>query len=206
MTEIEMADKATIEEIGENLKEMKREIEQSEMSKESEEDNSLQQEKKTYINLYFCQISVGIVFTYLYIAISILMNIINRVIFHTYKFRFNFTIMFCQQFFCLLTFAILSKKSKTYQDKVGDISFQDFSKLKKNYIIFCLIFILNNITGFVGSQLIVNTPMYLTLRKLVLVMIYLNDLFIGKKQLSSFTTSCVLLVTFGSILAGIEDF
>jgi hypothetical protein len=114
--------------------------------------------------------------------------------------------MFFQQFFCLLTFAILSKKSKTYKDKVGEISFQDFSKLKKNYIIFSLIFILNNITGFVGSQLIVNTPMYLTLRKLVLVMIYLNDLFIGKKQLSSFTTSCVLLVTFGSILAGIEDF
>ena len=48
--------------------------------------------------------------------------------------------------------------------------------------------------------------MYLTLRKLVLVMIYLNDLCIGKKQLSLFTSSCVLLVTFGSFLAGIEDF
>ena len=48
--------------------------------------------------------------------------------------------------------------------------------------------------------------MYLTLRKLVLVMIYLNDICIGKKKLSTFTSSCILLVTFGSVLAGIEDF
>ena len=48
--------------------------------------------------------------------------------------------------------------------------------------------------------------MYLTLRKLVLVMIYLNDLICGKKKISLYTSSCVLLVTFGSILAGIEDF
>ena len=202
MAEIEMADKTKIDKIEEGLSEMKKEI----LENESGEDTGLQQEKKTYINLYFCQITVGIIFAYLYVAISILMNIINRVIFHTYLFRFNFTILFCQQFFCLLTFAILSKTSKQYQNKVGEISFQDFSKLKKNYITFCLIFILNNITGFVGSQLIVNTPMYLTLRKLVLVMIYLNDLICGKKKISLYTSSCVLLVTFGSILAGIEDF
>ena len=148
MAEIEMVDKTKIDKIEEGLNEMKKEI----LENESREDTSLQQEKKTYINLYFCQITVGIIFAYLYIAISILMNVINRVIFHTYLFRFNFTILFCQQFFCLLTFAIVSKTSKQYQNKVGEISFQDFSKLKKNYITFSLIFILNNITGFVGSQ------------------------------------------------------
>ncbi len=201
-----MADKTKNEEIEEGLEEIKKELEQNEKDKDLIEDTSLQQEKKTYINLYFCQISVGIIFAYLYIIISILMNVINRVIFHTYKFRFNFTILFCQQFFCTLTFLILSNFSKTYKTKVGEISIKDFSKLKKNYIIFSLIFILNNLTGFIGSQLIINTPMYLTLRKLVLVMIYLNDIFIGKKKVSLFTSSCVFLVTFGSILAGIEDF
>ena len=201
-----MTDKTKVEEIEEGLEEMKKELEENEKDKDLIEDTSLQQEKKTYINLYFCQISVGIIFAYLYIIISILMNVINRVIFHTYKFRFNFTILFCQQFFCMLTFVILSKFSKTYKTKVGEISIKDFSTLKKNYIVFCLIFILNNLTGFIGSQLIINTPMYLTLRKLVLVMIYLNDIFIGKKKISLFTSSCVFLVTFGSILAGIEDF
>ena len=201
-----MADKTKNEEIEEGLEEIKKELEQNEKDKDLIEDTSLQQEKKTYINLYFCQISVGIIFAYLYIIISILMNVINRVIFHTCKFRFNFTILFCQQFFCTLTFLILSNFSKTYKTKVGEISIKDFSKLKKNYIIFSLIFILNNLTGFIGSQLIINTPMYLTLRKLVLVMIYLNDIFIGKKKVSLFTSSCVFLVTFGSILAGIEDF
>ena len=86
------------------------------------------------------------------------MNVINRVIFHAYKFRFNFTILFFQQFFCMSTFIILSKKSQKYRNEVGEISLDDFKKLQKNYITFVVIFILNNATGFVGSQLIVNTP------------------------------------------------
>ena len=78
--------------------------------------------------------------------------------------------------------------------------------MRKNYITFAIVFILNNLVGFIGSQLIVNTPMFLTLRKLVLVMIYLNDIMIGKKKLSCFTSTCVLVVTFGTVMAGIEDF
>ena len=207
MAEIEMVEKTkSEEEISQGLREIEKQLDDTEKEKESTEETSLQQEKKTYINLYFCQISVGIIVTYLYIVISILMNIINRVIFHTYKFKFNLTILFCQQFFCLITFLILSKKSETYRNKVGEISFNDFKKLQKNYIFFCIIFILNNLSGFYGNQLIINTPMFLTLRKLVLVMIYLSDLFIGKKQISLFTSTCIILVTSGSILAGIEDF
>lgn len=170
------------------------------------EDSGLQQEKKRYINCYFFQVSIGIIFAYLYIVISILMNVINRIIFHTYLFKFNFTILFFQQLFCLITFILLSLYSKTYRNKVGEISFYDFQQLHKNYISFSLIFILNNLSGFIGSQLIVNTPMYLTLRKLVLVMIYLYDLIIDKKKISKFTSVCIILVSSGSILAGIEDF
>ena len=173
---------------------------------EEYQDTSLQQEKKKYVNFFFCQISIGIISTYFYIFMSICMNMINRIIFHTYKFHFNFTILFCQQFFCLITFIILSFKSKTYREKAGEISYKDYKKLEKNYISFVIVFILNNVIGFIGSQLIVNTPMFLTLRKVVLVMIYLNDIFIGKKKLSCFTSVCVLVVTFGTILAGIEDF
>ena len=206
MAEIEMADKIKAEEIAEDLKEIEKQLEQDKIPNILGEDSGLQQEKKTYINLFFCQISVGIISTYAYIAISILMNVINRVIFHTYKFRFNFSILFFQQFFCLITFIILSMKSKTYRNIVGEISLDDFKKLQKNYIIFALIFILNNVTGFVGNQKIINTAMYLTLRKLVLVMIYFYDIFIGKKKISLFTTICILLITFGSILAGIKDF
>ena len=170
------------------------------------DDTSLQQEKKRYINFYFFQISIGIIFAYLYIIISILMNVINRIIFHTYNFKFNFTILFFQQLFCIITFILLSMYSKTYRDKVGEISFYDFQTLQKSYISFSCIFILNNLSGFIGSQLIVNTPMYLTLRKLVLVMIYLYDILIDKKKISNFTSTCIVLVTFGTILAGIEDF
>ena len=196
------------EEISKDLKELEKELgkEKKNYEKIIEEEEELQQEKKTYINLYFCQISTGIIFTYLYIAISILMNIINRVIFHTYKFRFNFTILFFQQFFCLMTFIIFSKRSQRYRNIVGEVSLEDFLKLKNNYIFFSIIFIVNNITGFVGNQKIINTPMFLTLRKLVLVMIYFNDIFIGKKKISLFTSSCIFLISFGSILAGIEDF
>ena len=174
--------------------------------KEEIQDTALQQEKKKYINCVFCQISIGILVTYLYIFMSICMNMINRILFHTYQFRYNYTILFSQQFFCLVTFVILSKTSQTYRDKAGEISFADFKKLKGKYIQFAIVFILNNLIGFIGSQLIVNTPMFLTLRKLVLVMIYLYDISLGKKKLTCFTSTCVLVVTFGTVMAGIEDF
>ena len=189
-------------------KEINSEGKQENQDQEIEEvqDTALQQEKRRYINFICCQISIGILSTYFYIGMSICMNLINRILFHTYKFRFNFTILFSQQFFCLVTFVILSQTSQTYRDKAGEISYNDYKKLRKNYILFAVVFILNNLIGFIGSQLIVNTPMFLTLRKLVLVMIYLNDVFIGKKKLSCFTSTCVLVVTFGTVMAGIEDF
>ena len=173
---------------------------------EEVQDTALQQEKKKYVNFFFCQMSVGILVTYLYIFMSICMNMINRILFHTYKFRYNFTILFSQQFFCLVTFVILSQTSQTFRDQAGEISYSDYKRLRKNYIQFAIVFILNNLIGFIGSQLIVNTPMFLTLRKLVLVMIYLNDIILGKKKLSCFTSTCVLVVTFGTIMAGVEDF
>ena len=180
--------------------------EEEEQDIDNKQDTSLQQEKRRYINFFFCQMSIGILVTYMYIVMSILMNMFNRILFHTYKFRFNFTILFLQQFFCLVTFLILSQTSKTFRDKAGKISYSDYKRLRKNYITFAIVFILNNLVGFIGSQLIVNTPMFLTLRKLVLVMIYLNDIMIGKKKLSCFTSTCVLVVTFGTVMAGIEDF
>lgn len=211
MSSVEVKEK-TIDESPRGLNDQQETVEEEnkdsdhDIEKEETQDTSLQQEKKRYINFFFCQISIGIISTYLYIIMSICMNMINRILFHTYKFRFNFTILFCQQFFCLVTFVILSYTSQTYRDKAGEISYADYKNLRKNYISFAIVFILNNLVGFIGSQLIVNTPMFLTLRKLVLVMIYLNDIFIGKKKLSCFTSTCVLVVTFGTILAGIEDF
>jgi len=170
------------------------------------QDTALQQEKKKYINFFFFQISISIISTYFYIFMSICMNLINRILFHTYKFRFNFTILFAQQFFCLVTFVILSQTSQTYRNTAGEISYSDYKKLRQHYIKFAVVFILNNLIGFIGSQLIVNTPMFLTLRKLVLVMIYLYDIMIGKKKLSCFTSTCVLVVTLGTVMAGVEDF
>ena len=183
-----------------------KEEEEQETDKDNKQDISLQQEKRRYINFIFCQMSTGILVAYIYIIISIFMNMFNRIIFHTYKFRFNFTILFLQQLFCLVTFLILSKTSQTYRNKAGEISYSDYKKLRKNYTTFAIVFILNNLIGFIGSQLIVNTPMFLTMRKFVLVMIYLNDIMIGKKKLSCFTSICVLFITFGTFIAGIEDF
>ena len=163
-------------------------------------------EQKTYLNFYFCKLSLGLIIAYLYTAVSIFMNIINRILFHTYYFKFNFTLLFLQQLFCMLTLAIISKTSKNFQKTAGEISFNDFKKLKKNYLFFALVFILNNLMGFYGNQLISNTPMFLTLRKLILVMIYFTDLFLDVKPFSIYTAICIFLVTFGSIISGITDF
>ena len=163
-------------------------------------------DKKSYINLFCCEMSLGIIITYSYMTMSILMNIINRMLFHQYKFKFNFTLMFLQQFFCMITFLLLSKFSNNFKRKIGEISLKDFILLKNNYISFAIIFISNNLAGFYGNQLVVNTPMFLTLRKLLLVMFLLTDIIIYGKKISNFTIMCIFLVTFGTVLAGIEDF
>ena len=163
-------------------------------------------DKKSYINLFCCEMSIGIIITYSYMIMSILMNIINRMLFHQYKFKFNFTLMFLQQSLCMITFILFSKTSSNFKTKIGEISLKDFISLKNNYISFAIIFISNNLAGFYGNQLVVNTPMFLTLRKLLLVMFLLTDLIIYKKKISFYTKICIFLVTFGTILAGIEDF
>jgi len=113
-------------------------------------------EKKKYINLYICQLSVGIIFTYIFIICSITINIVNRVIFWKYKFKFNFTLILLQQLFCMIFFSICSQKSQIFIEQTGGISFSDFWKLKYQYIGYCLFFILKTVTSFLGYQLVTN--------------------------------------------------
>ena len=131
MTEKEMAEKNKVLSNSEDA-DIEKEIEKNEKETSLTEDSELQQEKKRYINFYCFQISIGIIFAYLYIIISILMNVINRIIFHTYNFKFNFTILFFQQLFAMITFVLLSMYSKTYRDKVGEISFNIFTSIILN--------------------------------------------------------------------------
>jgi len=140
------------------------------------------EEKKTYINFGCFQLSVGIIFTYTYITASILINIINRVIFLRYNFKFNYFFLFLQQILCLLLFMTIGKKNKTFQEKAGEISYKDFIKFKYYYIFFSLVFLFNVLSSFYANQIVVNTTMFVTLRKFVLLMIFVIDFFlVGKK-------------------------
>ena len=162
-------------------------------------------EPKTYINFYFCRMSLNILFTLSYVTAAILLNILNRVVFYTYHFnKYNFTYTLLQQLCCIVFFYIVSHKSETFKSQAGEISFNDFLKLKFYYISFAIIFILNALFIFYGTQLIVNSAMFQTLRKLVLVIVYFIDLFCGYKKITYFTTICVFMVTFGGLLTGID--
>ena len=88
----------------------------------------IQQEKKTYLNLYFCRISYGIIYTYMFIGASMAINIVNRVIFLQYKFKFNFTLILLHQIFCICFFMTLSITSTSFTKMAGKISFNDFLK------------------------------------------------------------------------------
>ena len=44
------------------------------------------QQNKKFINLYCCKLSIGIIFTYIFIICSITINIVNRIIFFIYFF------------------------------------------------------------------------------------------------------------------------
>ena len=165
------------------------------------------EEPKTYIGFYYCKISLNIIFALSYVTAAILLNILNRVVFYTYHFnKYNFTYTLLQQLFCIVFFFIVSHKSEVFKAKAGEISFRDFLKLKYYYITFAIIFILNALFIFYGTQLIINAAMFQTLRKLVLLFVYFIDLFCGDKKVTCFTTVCVFMVTFGGILSGIDTF
>ena len=170
------------------------------------EKSDLQNEPKTYFNCGCFQISIGILITYIYIFLSISLNINNRIIYHQYIFRFNFTLMLFQQFFSLILFGYFGPRSKIFTKKAGEISFRDFYKFKYYYLSFGLIFILNLLSSFYGNQLVINVSMFVTLRKLVLVMVFFIDYFLFKKQIKPFTILCIFLITTGTILVGSDDF
>ena len=167
--------------------------------------NGLQNEPKSYINCGCFQITIGIILTYVYIFISIFLNLNNRIIYHKYKFRNNFTLLLIQQFFSFIFFLIFSK-TETFKQKTGQINFADFSKFKYYYLSFCFIFITNMLSSFYGNQLVVNVSMYVTLRKLVLVMIFFLDFFFYKKPIKLITIFCIFLITIGTILVSMDDF
>jgi drug/metabolite transporter (DMT)-like permease len=114
--------------------------------------------------------------------------------------------MLLQQIFCIIFFYIVSHKSETFKVQAGEITLDDFLKLKFYFISFSILFMANTIIIFVGTQMIINASMFQTLRKLVLVKIYFIDLYNGKKTITFFTSVCVFMVTIGSVLAGADTF
>ena len=166
----------------------------------------IEQEKKRYINLFFCKLSIGIIFTYIFIICSITINIVNRVIFWRYKFKFNATLIFLQQLFCMIFFTIVSKQSKLFKKQAGVVSFSDFWKLKYQYIGYSIFFIFKTINSFIGYQLVTNIPMYVNLRKFLTAMTFIYQYFFKKKKISRINIFEVILLTMGAFLAGIDDY
>jgi drug/metabolite transporter (DMT)-like permease len=170
------------------------------------EPNNNDNDKKKYINFYFCKLSIGIIFTYIFIICSITINIVNRVIFLKYKFKFNMTFIFLQQFFCMIFFSIVAKYSKLFHKQTGDVSFNDFYKLKYQYIAYSIFFIFKTITSFWGYQLVTNIPMYVNLRKFLTAMTFIYQCCFKKKKISNINILVVILLTLGAFLAGIDDY
>ena len=168
--------------------------------------NKIEEEKKKYINLFVCKLSIGIIFTYIFIICSITINIVNRVIFWRYKFKFNATLIFLQQLFCMIFFTIVSKKSKLFNKQAGVVSFSDFWKLKYQYVGYSIFFIFKTINSFIGYQLVTNIPMYVNLRKFLTAMTFIYQYFFKKKKISRINILEVILLTIGAFLAGIDDY
>ena len=142
-----------------------------------------EEEPKTYVNFYFCKLSLNILYTITYVTAAVFLNITNRLVFYKYHFnQYNYTFMLLQQLFCIVFFYVVSNKSETFKAQAGEISFQDFYILKHYYISFAIVFMVNTIVIFVGTQMIINASMFQTLRKLVLVKVYFIDLFFGYKS------------------------
>ena len=173
----------------------------------TQKEEGSEEEPKTYIRFYCCKLSLNIIYALSYVSAAVFLNVINRVIFYSYHFnKYNFTFMLLQQLFCIVFFFTLSQKSETFKSKAGEISINNFLTLKYYYFSFGIVFILNALVTIIGTQMIVNAAMFQTLRKLTLVKVYIFDLFFGYKKISTFVSICVILVTVGGLLSGIDTF
>ena len=118
----------------------------------------IKKNEKTYLNLYCCHLNIGLIFAYVYIFASSLSSIITRILFHNYKFLFNFTLFFLEQTICTIIFSFFKKNII--------FNFSTFWKNKYFYIGFSTIYIFNVISVFYGHQLVLNVSMYFPLKKL----------------------------------------
>ena len=159
-----------------------------------------------YLNLFFCKINIGLIFTYIYIFTGALLNVINRIIFYNYNFRFNFTFAFLQQIMNLFLFTFIGNKSQTFINHAGKISFQNFLSYKYYYFFFTVIFAINILINFYGNQLVKNVSMFLSLRKFNAVMLFFVDFFVGKKKIDFITILCIFLITGGSLIINSDTF
>ena len=159
--------------------------------------------KKTYLNLYCCQINIGLVFTYIYIFVSASLNVINRILFQNYNFHLNFTLSLAQQFTSLLLYTFAAK-SETFIKHAGYINFQDFWKNKFMFLSFSFFFIANILFNFYGNQMVPNVNMFLSLRKLNAIALFLMDIYIGKKKFSCVTISSIILIVGGAFVIGYD--
>ena len=158
---------------------------------------------KTYLNLYCCQINVGLVFTYIYIFVSASLNVINRILFQNYNFHFNFTLSLAQQFTSLLLYTFASR-SKSFKKHAGNINFEDFWKNKFLFLSFSFFFMANILFNFYGNQMVPNVNMFLSLRKLNAIALFLMDIYIGKKKFSCVTVSSIILIVGGAFVIGYD--
>ena len=162
--------------------------------------------ESSILNLGYCKISLGIIAAYTYIISSIGTNIINRVLFLQYEFKFDYSVLFLQQLSCAIFYIILSWKSKSFRKSLGELSFKDFWKLKYKYLGYSLFFLILNLMGYIGYQIVTNIPMYVNLRKLVTAMTFIYQYFFKKKKISKINIIVVILLTIGAILSGIDDY
>ena len=100
----------------------------------------------------------------------------------------------------------LSKTSQSFTKMAGKISFSDFLLLKYQYILYSLFFIFKTVVAFLGYQLVVNIPMYVSLRKLLTGMTFVYQYFFKKKKISNLNILEVILLTAGAILTGLDDY
>ena len=178
--------------------------EYKEKPKLSEVENSTQEKK--YLNFYCCKITTNIMITYIFIFCTISINIINRVIFYTYEFEFEIFLILIQEIFNLIFFIVIFYKMNSFKEEAGELSFQDFKKLKYQYIGYSLFTLLKSLVSLLGYQLVKNIPMYVNLRKLVTIMVFIYQYFFKKQKIGKIKILVVILLTLGAILTGIDDY
>ena len=150
------------------------------------------------------KLNYSIFFAYLYIITSGLLSYFLLVLFKRFKFHYTFSFLLTQQIFVCFFSTFVLPCFRNFKINVGCVSVQDFWELKFSYVVFSVIFVINTFCNLFGMHLINNVAIYYTFKNFGILMLFLYNLIVEKKEVNVYFVLSIFFILTGNVVSGFD--